>query len=150
MILQPRSCRNNYGLGSSPFARHYLGTHYYFLFLRVLRCFSSPSSPSLSEYPAFNWMGCPIRISRDHRLFAPTPGFSQLITSFFASESHRHPPCALSNFFLLRARKVYYFILSLIMSMNFFNSPEADSGMRPAMTQGPFPLTYLVLSNEYK
>ncbi len=33
------------GLGSSPFARHYLGNHYYFLFLRVLRCFSSPRSP---------------------------------------------------------------------------------------------------------
>ena len=29
-------------LGSSPFARHYLGNDYYFLFLRLLRCFSSP------------------------------------------------------------------------------------------------------------
>ena len=30
------------GLGWSPFARHYWGNHCYFLFLRVLRCFSSP------------------------------------------------------------------------------------------------------------
>ena len=30
------------GLGSFPFARHYLGNHFCFLFLRVLRCFSSP------------------------------------------------------------------------------------------------------------
>ena len=30
------------GLGSSPFARHYSGNHFCFLFLRVLRCFSSP------------------------------------------------------------------------------------------------------------
>ena len=37
-------CYHN-GLGSSPFARHYLGNHCYFLFLRVLRCFSSPRSP---------------------------------------------------------------------------------------------------------
>jgi hypothetical protein len=34
-----------HGLGSSPFARHYLGNHYCFLFLRVLRCFSSPGMP---------------------------------------------------------------------------------------------------------
>ena len=33
------------GLGSSPFARHYWGNHCYFLFLGVLRCFSSPRSP---------------------------------------------------------------------------------------------------------
>jgi hypothetical protein len=30
-VLQPRKCRNTYGLGSSPFARHYLGNHYCFL-----------------------------------------------------------------------------------------------------------------------
>ena len=42
VVLQPRRCRNNCGLGSSPFARHYWGNHCYFLFLRVLRCFSSP------------------------------------------------------------------------------------------------------------
>ena len=33
------------GLGSSPFARHYWGNHCCFLFLGVLRCFSSPRSP---------------------------------------------------------------------------------------------------------
>ena len=36
-----------YGLGSSPFARRYLGNRLFFLFLRVLRCFSSPG---LSSY----------------------------------------------------------------------------------------------------
>ena len=30
------------GLASFPFARRYLGNRFYFLFLRVLRCFSSP------------------------------------------------------------------------------------------------------------
>ena len=44
-VLQPHRCRNTCGLGSSPFARHYWGNHCYFLFLRVLRCFSSPRSP---------------------------------------------------------------------------------------------------------
>ena len=44
-VLQPPACRNTPGLGSSPVARHYWGNHSYFLFLRVLRCFSSPRSP---------------------------------------------------------------------------------------------------------
>ena len=88
VVLQPLHCRNNTGLGCSPFARHYLGNHYYFLFLRVLRCFSSPGSPSdKSEYLAFNQVGCPIRKSPDRRLFAPPRSLSQLVTSFIASES---------------------------------------------------------------
>ena len=33
------------GLGSSHFARRYSGNRSFFLFLRVLRCFSSPGSP---------------------------------------------------------------------------------------------------------
>src|SRR3954471_11224805 len=44
VVLQPQSCRNKTGLGSFPFARHYLGNHYYFLFLCLLRCFSSAGS----------------------------------------------------------------------------------------------------------
>ena len=43
--LQPRKGRNLFGLGYSPFARHYWGNHFCFLFLRVLRCFSSPRLP---------------------------------------------------------------------------------------------------------
>ena len=45
LVLLPLKCRNIAGLGSSAFARHYLRNHCYFLFLRVLRCFSSPRSP---------------------------------------------------------------------------------------------------------
>ena len=44
-VLQPRYCRNNIGLGFSTFARRYSQNHYCFLFLRLLRCFSSPGSP---------------------------------------------------------------------------------------------------------
>ena len=44
-VLQPRVVPCDIpGLGSSAFARHYLRNHCYFLFLRVLRCFSSPRS----------------------------------------------------------------------------------------------------------
>ena len=42
------------GLGSSPFARRYSGNRYCFLFLQVLRCFSSPGSPlAISEATGF-------------------------------------------------------------------------------------------------
>ena len=37
--------------------------------------------------PAFSRTGCPIRKSGNQRLFAATPGLSQLVTSFFASRS---------------------------------------------------------------
>ena len=35
----------HFGLGSFGFARRYFRNHYCFLFLRLLRCFSSPGSP---------------------------------------------------------------------------------------------------------
>ena len=44
VVLQPRLCRNITGLGFFPFARHYSGNHYCFLFLCLLRCFSSAGS----------------------------------------------------------------------------------------------------------
>ena len=89
-VLQPRTGRNQPGLGSSPFARHYLGNHCYFLFLQVLRCFSSLRLPLISYRErslVFNQRGCPIRISVDHQVCALPHRFSQLIASFVASES---------------------------------------------------------------
>ena len=94
-VLQPRRRLNAAGLGSSPLARHYWGNHSYFLFLRVLRCFSSPRSPPpWGGCRPFRTTGCPIRRSAGQRPFAPNRGFSQLITSFVASESQgiRHVP----------------------------------------------------------
>ena len=39
--MQRRQLSHIYGLGSSPFARRYSGNRFYFLFLPLLRCFSS-------------------------------------------------------------------------------------------------------------
>ena len=76
------------GLGFCTFARHYLRNHFCFLLLWVLRCFSSPRSLSkFMEWHSFTMPGFPIRTSWDQRLFAPPPSFSQLITSFIASQS---------------------------------------------------------------
>ena len=49
-----------HGLGSCPFARRYLGNRYYFLFVRLLRCFSSPAA----LYPAY-------RFSRECHGYSP-------------------------------------------------------------------------------
>ena len=48
-VLQPRPRLNGDGLGCSPVARRYWGNHCCFLFLRVLRCFSSPGSPPATQ-----------------------------------------------------------------------------------------------------
>ncbi len=49
VVLQPQHCRNNIGLGCSRFAHHYSGNHYCFLFLQVLRCFSSLGLPPFQD-----------------------------------------------------------------------------------------------------
>lgn len=99
VVLQPPYCRNNMGLGSFPFARHYLGNHYYFLLLRLLRCFSSARS-RIIQY-TFSILGCPIRKSTDRIAFANPRSLSQLITSFIASESLGIPRVPLFTFFTL-------------------------------------------------
>ena len=79
-----------FGLGSSDFARHYFRNHCCFLFLRVLRCFSSPGSPCIPIYSVCNnavllALSSLIRISADLKIFAPPRSFSQLVTSFFGA-----------------------------------------------------------------
>ena len=94
-VLQPRPCRDRDGLGCSPFARHYWGNHILFSFPAGTKMFQFPALASCRAgcHP-FRMTGCPIRRSADQRSFAPPRGFSQLITSFIASESQgiRHAP----------------------------------------------------------
>ena len=85
----PGSPLESPGLGCSAFARHYSRNHGCFLFLRVLRWFTSPSSlrnPMDSDYgnECSHSLGFPIRIPPDHSLLAASRGFSQLIASFVA------------------------------------------------------------------
>ena len=55
--------RTRSGLGSFPFARRYLGNRCFFLFLRVLRCFSSPGSPPYVMYWRMDDWGLLSRVS---------------------------------------------------------------------------------------
>jgi hypothetical protein len=45
-----------YGLGSSPFARRYLGNRVFFLFLGVLRWFSSPGIPPITYVFSYGYL----------------------------------------------------------------------------------------------
>ena len=78
------------GLASSAFARHYLRNLGWFLFLALLRCFSSGGSPpvpmdSVQDTWTLPHVDCSIRTPTDQSLFAAPRGFSQLIASFFGS-----------------------------------------------------------------
>ena len=85
MVLQPRIVRKQHGLGSAPFARHYSGYRLFFLFLRVLRCFSSPGSPTLTSLLGLQPSGLPhsemlgsIPVCRSPSLFAAYHVFHRL------------------------------------------------------------------------
>ena len=88
------------GLGSSVFARRYSQNRYiFFLFLRLLRCFSSPGSPripmdsnTVTEVCSAGFPHSDICGSQDicssPQLFAAYHVFHRLLVP-------RHPPCAL-------------------------------------------------------
>ena len=63
---------------------------FYFLFLRVIRCFSSPGSlrytmDLYNDNTILLVLSSLIRISTDHGIFASPRSFSQLVTSFFGA-----------------------------------------------------------------
>ena len=87
--LQPQLDRNPIGLGCCDFARHYFRNRGFFLFLQVLRWFTSLSSliPDygfIGLYGGFTPVGFPIRKSPGQSLLAALRGLSQLATSFIA------------------------------------------------------------------
>ena len=103
-------------LGCSLFARHYLGNHYCFLFLPVLRCFSSRGWLTLRCDWSSTSRVFPFGHLRILRLCAASRSFSQLTTSFIASQSlgiHRVPLVALKNL------KLYCYPTTMILRPPF-------------------------------
>ncbi len=95
----PRAARHP-GLGSSRFARHYSGNHYYFIFLQVLRCFSSlgwlpdlhrDDIPSVYQVVPFGNPGI-------YRLCAAPPWLIAAYHVLLRLLESRHPPYALNCF----------------------------------------------------
>ena len=97
-VPQPRPCNacrlsHMIGLACSGFARHYYRNHCCFLFLWVLRCFTSPRSlypPYIFRRESLGRTSTPSGVSPfgnprlKARLSAPR-GLSQIATSFFGS-----------------------------------------------------------------
>ena len=113
------------GLGCSLFARHYLGNHVCFLFLLVLRCFSSQGWLPCGWH-TFSMPGCPIRRSGDLMLVCSSP---QLIAAYHVLHrlsEPRHPPYALKCFkrviTITRHLQLKYLLPN--MSKNYFLFPE--------------------------
>jgi hypothetical protein len=91
-----------HGLASSAFARHYSRNHNCFLFLRVLRCFTSPRSPHPAIYsPGGNTpsrvLGYPIRTPSDLSSVDSSPRTIAASHVLHRPLMPRHPPCALNN-----------------------------------------------------
>ena len=108
------------GLASSAFARHYLRNLGWFLFLSLLRCFSSGGSPHIPMNSVYDdqtllWPDCSIRKSTD---IAPTYGSPWLI-----AVSHvllrllvpRHSPCALCSLTISSWDIIWFFKLSIFI-----------------------------------
>ena len=76
------------GFGLIPVRSPLLGESLLFSFPAGTKMFQFPAlAPHTRAVSPKRTTGCPIRKSADHRPFAPTRGFSQLTTSFFASVS---------------------------------------------------------------
>ena len=122
-VLLPRTCRNMHGLGCSAFARHYSRNHSCFLLLRLLRCFSSAGLPPLPDIPHVR-DGLPHSDIRGSAPLAGPRGFSQLVTSFFASGSLGIPRTPLFTC----SRHTAAFCLGGMQSRMPNNSPKTISG----------------------
>jgi hypothetical protein len=110
-----------FGLGSFHFARRYFGNHGCFLFLRVLRCFSSPRSPhppmySADDAPGLAGAGCPIQKSPDQSLFSSSPKLIAAYHVFHRLLAPRHPPTALNS---LATKKLAQTILTSVSLISF-------------------------------
>jgi hypothetical protein len=98
----PTEPEGSLGLGSSDFARHYFRNRGFFLFLQVLRWFTSlgslvPAYGFSGPYMRFAHVGFPIRRSPD---ITPVCGSPELIAACHVLHRlilPRHPPCALSS-----------------------------------------------------
>ena len=75
----------------------------YFLFLSLLRCFSSGGWLSFEWY-IFNVPGCPIRKSSDITLVCSSPKLIAAYHVLHRLSDPRHPPCALNCFKKFRTR----------------------------------------------
>ena len=99
----------HHGLGSSRFARRYSGNRFLFLFLRVLRCFTSPGSPSF-EYYDMTRSGLPHSEISGSKQYSCSPKRIAGKRVLHRLSVPRHPPYALIILpKLLRLSYLFYY-----------------------------------------
>ena len=91
-----------FGLASSAFARHYWRNLCWFLFLALLRCFSSGGSPHIPIYSVYDdktflLPDCSIRKSTDITFTYNSPWLIAVSHVLHRLSVPRHSPCALCS-----------------------------------------------------
>src|SRR5690554_7941598 len=88
---------------------------------------------SIAGYLVFNQVGCPIQTFADQWLFAPPHNFSQLITSFVASESLGILHAPLLTFFLHVVIVLFSssFVFSVCQLTFFVKTTVENKGVEP-------------------
>ena len=98
--LLPRARLDARGLGSSPFARRYSGSHCCFPFLRLLGCFGSSGSPPHLADAAPPRGGLPHSDTCGSKAVRASPQTFAACRVLHRLREPRHPPYALARFSL--------------------------------------------------
>ena len=98
ILLQPRHCLNNVGLGSSPFARHYLGNHFLFSLPAGTKMFQFPAYAHLYGVIDLPSIGLPHSEIRGSMDICSSPWLIAAYHVLLRLQEPRHPPCALLYF----------------------------------------------------
>ena len=126
-------------MGSCAFARHYLRNRCYFLFLRVLRCFSSPGSlPSWMD-DAVTRAGLPHSDIRASTGICPYARLFAACHVLLRLREPRHPSCALLSFpFFLLGKVAFFRACTALMT-----------ALRASFTEGLFALEFCLVARIY-
>ena len=123
-VLNPGAVARS-GLASFPFARRYLGNHFCFLFLRLLRCFSSPGSLYMAMYsPYSDWSSSsrvsPFRNRRVNGYLLLTVAYRSLSRLSSALSAKASTLRSLYLDLLILAFSIYSVILSALFLLRIF------------------------------
>ena len=138
--LLPRARLDARGLGSSPFARRYSGSHCCFPFLRLLGCFGSPGSPPQQGDAAPPRGGLPHSDTCGSTAVRASPQTFAACRVLPRLREPRHPPCALTRFSLslvFGAARAHARRHRLVCRLVFVSAFVPSCQRTPARPSGP-------------
>ena len=145
-VLRPRVCRNKRGLGYFHFARHYFGNRGFFLFLRLLRCFSSAGWLHINYGTGSTTGGLSHSDICGSIPFGGSPQLFAAVHVLLRLSEPRHPPCALILFISCLASlwfHIYIYIYSAKELLSHFkyvndrrNCPHRGASSLPHARSG--------------